>query len=167
MATLTNSTKMRAPRKVTVKILDSTYNVKYSRKFLTWTTVQEIKVYMQKKNGIKPAKQRLFQHQSEIFSKNATVEDLLEGEEENDKVHLTLRYYDNQKEREAYVRPFIESLMRHDWIKQLVVALNKGLNMGLAPQGVGFGLSGSYFLRGPDKSNLVSYSDSGNFQTDR
>jgi hypothetical protein len=157
MATLTNNRKMRAPRKVTVKILDSTYNVKYSKKFLTWTTVQEIKGYMQKKNGVKPSKQRLFQHQSEIFSKNATVESLLEGEDEGEVVHLTLRYYNSEKEKEPYVRPFIDSMMRHDRIKLLVAAVNKGLHMGLAPQVVGFGVSGSYFLRGPDKNNLVIF----------
>jgi hypothetical protein len=156
MATLTNNKKMRAPRKVLVKILDSTYNVKYSKKFLSWTTLQEIKVYMQKKNGVKPAKQRLFQHQAEIFSRHATVEDLLEGEEESDVVHLTLRHYDSEKEMEPYVRPFIDSLMRHEWIKLIVSTINKGLNMGLAPQAVSFGVSGSYFMRGPDRSNVVS-----------
>jgi hypothetical protein len=155
MATLTNSKKLRAPRKVKVKVLDSTYNTKYTKKFFTWTTIQEIKAYMQKKNGIKPSKQRLFQHQSEIFSKFATVDDLLEGEEEGDVVHLTLRYYDSHKEKEPYVRPFIESLMRHEWISELVAALNKGLHMGLVPQAVSFGVSGSYFLRGCDKTNLV------------
>lgn len=155
MATLTNSKKMRAPRKVSVKILDSTYNVKYAKKFFTWTTVQEIKVYMQKKNGIKPIKQRLFQHQCEIFSKYATVENLLEGEEEGDVVHLTLRYHDDKNEKDPYVRPFTEALMRYDWIKELVYALNKGLNMGLVPQAVSFGVSGSYFFRDSNKNNRV------------
>lgn len=155
MATLTNTNKLRAPKKVTVKILDSTYNVKYSKKFFTWTTLQEIKAYLQKKNGVKPSKQRLFQHQSEIMSKNVTIEDMLEDEENAEHVYLTLRYKDGEKDLQPYVKPFIDSLMAKEWIKILVSAINKGFNMGLIPQEVKFGVSGSYFLRGPQKNNVV------------
>jgi len=157
MATLTNTNKLRAPKKVTVKILDSTYNVKYSRKFLTWTTLQEIKAYLQKKNGVKPSKQRLFQHQSELLSKNVTVEEMLEDEDTGEQVYLTLRYKDGEKEMQPYVKPFIDSLMAKEWIKILVSAINKGFNMGLVPQAVSFGVSGSYFLRGPQKNNVAIF----------
>lgn len=157
MATLTNTNKLRAPKKVTVKILDSTYNVKYSKKFFTWTTLQEIKAYLQKKNGVKPSRQRLFQHQSELLSKNVTIEEMLEDEDAADLVYLTLRYKDGEKELQPYVKPFIDSLMAKEWIKILVTAINKGFNMGLVPQGVAFGVSGSYFLRDQHKTNVVKF----------
>lgn len=157
MATLTNTNKLRAPKKVTVKILDSTYNVKYSKKFFTWTTLQEIKAYLQKKNGVKPSKQRLFQHQSEIMSKNVTIEDMLEDEDSEEHVYLTLRYKDSDMEMQPYVKPFIDSLMAKEWIKIMVSDINKGFNMGLVPQAITFGVSGSYFLRGPQKNNVAIF----------
>jgi len=76
MATLTNNPKVKSPSQIPVKIIDSIYNLKYEKKFFSWTNLKEIKNYIEQKNGVRPSKQRLFQHQFELLSNHTTVEDL-------------------------------------------------------------------------------------------
>lgn len=98
-----------------------------------------------------------------IFSSNhsrrlayALLTLVLEEDDDAESVVLTLRFQGTKGESEPYVRPFIESLMKNEHIKKVFTSINAGFHIGLVPQDIKFGLSGSYFLRGADRSNLVA-----------
>lgn len=75
-------------------------------------------------------------------------------------VVLTLRFQVEAGATEPYVRPFMDSLMRNEAIRSIISSINAGFHLGLVPQENKFGVSGNYFLRGPDKMNLVFLVDS-------
>jgi hypothetical protein len=78
-------------------------------------------------------------------------------EEDDKKVVLTLSFRKDNQGNQPYIRPFIESLMRNEQIRDVITAINKGFNIGLVPQAVKFGVSGSYFLRGPNRVDLAIF----------
>lgn len=76
MTSLSTNQALEIPRRVTVKIVEPSSKAKYTRQFYSWTTLQEIKKYVEKKTGIPPKKQRLFQHQTELLARDTALEDL-------------------------------------------------------------------------------------------
>jgi hypothetical protein len=60
MATLTNNPKVKSPSQIPVKIIDSIYNLKYEKKFFSWTNLKEIKNYIEQKNGVRPSNKGYF-----------------------------------------------------------------------------------------------------------
>lgn len=155
MAFLSINQSRRQPSKLSVLIKDTTCDQKYKKRFYSWTTLGELKRYIEGKNGVKPSKQRLFLGLSELRGKHTTLEHLLE-DDKKDAVELILRFRE-ECSHEPYIRPFLDSLMKLDRVRAAIASINKAFHMGLVPQAVKFGVSGSYFLRGANKANLAIF----------
>ncbi len=155
MAFLSINQSRRQPSKLSVLIKDTTCDQKYKKRFYSWTTLGELKRYIEGKNGVKPGKQRLFLGLCELRGKHMTLEHLLE-DDKKDAVELILRFREEFR-HEPYIRPFLDSLMKLDRIRAVIAGVNKAFQMGLVPQAVKFGVSGSYFLRGANKANVAIF----------
>ena len=155
MASFSNNPRNRQPTKIGVKIKDTIFNQKYTMKLYSWTRLGELKRCIEGVTGINPSKQRLFLGQCEVRGKYTTLEDLLQ-DDSNGCIVITLRFK-QELHSEPYIKPFVESLLKNTSINTIISSINKAFSIGLVPNLVKFGVSGSYFLRGHNRVDLAIF----------